>query len=187
MTKMTKTNPFIFLCLLLLPIGLIAQKSSINVFGSIKDKTSGETLPFVNVQIQKQIDSSFVAGTISNENGLFTISDVKPGDYLLKVSYIGYKKHSTLLFIGSNSEFINLGVIMLEEDAKQLSEIVITAQQDAVRGTMDKKTYTVGDNVSQNGGTVLQSMNNLPGVTTENGQVQLRGNNKVVVLSLIHI
>jgi outer membrane receptor protein involved in Fe transport len=100
----------------------------------------------------------------------------------LEVTYIGYRKYSSPVFIGSNSEFIDLGTILLEEDVQQLDEVVVTAQQDAVAGAMDKKTYSVDDNVSQSGGSVLQAMNNLPGVTTQDGQVQLRGNNQVVVL-----
>jgi outer membrane receptor protein involved in Fe transport len=139
-------------------------------------------LPFVNVVLKKHTDSTFVSGTISNDNGLFTFSDAKPNDYLLEVSYIGYKKYSSPVFIGSNSEFIDLGTILLEEDFEQLNEVVVTAQQDAVTGTMDKKTYSVEDNVSQSGGSVLQSMQNLPGVTIQEGQVQLRGSDQVMVL-----
>ena len=180
--RMTKINQFIIICLFLCPLGVLAQKSSVNVSGTIKDKVSNETLPFVNVVLKKSTDSSFVSGTISNDNGLFTISDAKPGDYLLEVTYIGYRKYSSPLFIGSNSEFIDLGSILLEEDVQQLNEVVVTAQQDAVTGTMDKKTFSVDDNVSQSGGSVLQAMNNLPGVTTQDGQVQLRGNDQVVVL-----
>ncbi len=163
-------------------MGVLAQKSSISVSGTIKDKVSKETLPFVNVVLKKSTDSTFVSGTISNDNGLFTFSDAKPNDYLLEVSYIGYKKYSSPVFIGSNSEFIDLGTILLEEDIEQLNEVVVTAQQDAVTGTMDKKTYSVEDNVSQSGGSVLQSMQNLPGVTIQEGQVQLRGSDQVMVL-----
>ncbi len=180
--RMTKINQFTLICLLLCPVLVFAQKSSVNVSGTIKDKVSSEALPFVNILLKKSTDSSFVSGTISNDNGLFTISDANPGDYLLEVTYIGYRKYSSLLFIGSNSEFIDLGAILLEEDVQQLNEVVVTAQQDAVKGTMDKKTFSVDDNVSQSGGSVLQAMNNLPGVTTQDGQVQLRGNNQVVVL-----
>jgi len=160
----------------------MAQQSSVSVSGIIKDKVSNITLPFVNVVLKKSADSPMVSGTISNDNGLFTISDAKPGDYLIEVTYIGYRKYSSTLFIGSNSEFIDLGIILLEQDVQQLNEVVVTAQQDAVTGTMTKKTYRVEDNVSQSGGSVLQAMNNLPGVTTQDGQVQLRGNNQVVVL-----
>jgi len=180
--RMTKINQFIIIFLFLGPIGVFAQKSSISVSGTIKNKVSKETLPFVNVVLKKSTDSTFVSGTISNDNGLFTFSDAKPNDYLLEVSYIGYKKYSSPVFIGSNSEFIDLGTILLEEDIEQLNEVVVTAQQDAVTGTMDKKTYSVEDNVSQSGGSVLQSMQNLPGVTIQEGQVQLRGSDQVMVL-----
>jgi outer membrane receptor protein involved in Fe transport len=47
---------------------------------------------------------------------------------------------------------------------------------------MDKKTFSVEDNISQGGGSVLQTMQNLPGVTVQEGKVQLRGNDKVTVL-----
>jgi len=181
MVKM-KINLTILLGLLFFSFGLWAQKSSVNVSGTIKDKASGNTLPFVNIVLKKMADSLFIAGTISNDDGLFTLSNVKPGDYLLEVTYIGYKKNSSPLFIGSNSEFIDLGAFVLEEDVQQLDEVVVIAQQDAVASAMDKKTYSVDDNVSQSGGSVLQSMNNLPGVTTQDGQVLLRGNNQVVVL-----
>ena len=180
--RMARINQFIIICLFLCPLGVLAQKSSVNVSGTIKDKVSNETLPFVNVLLKRTADSSFVSGTISNDNGLFTISDAKPGDYLLEVTYIGYRKYSSPLFIGSNSEFIDLGSILLDGDVKQLNEVVVTAQQDAVTRTMDKKTFSVDDNMSQSGGSVLQAMNNLPGVTTQDGQVQLRGNDQVVVL-----
>lgn len=179
---MTRINQFIIICLFLCPLGVLAQKSSVNVSGTIKDKVSNETLPFVNVVLKRTADSSFVSGTISNDNGLFTISEAKPGDYLLEVIYIGYRKYSSPLFIGSNSEFIDLGSILLDEDVQQLNEVVVTAQQDAVTRSMDKKTFSVDDNMSQSGGSVLQAMNNLPGVTTQDGQVQLRGNDQVVVL-----
>ncbi|MEQ8905308.1 TonB-dependent receptor [Ekhidna sp.] len=178
---MTKINQITFLGLLLFPFGILAQKSSVNVSGTIKDKVSNEALPFVTVQMQRP-DSSLVTGTISNEKGLFSIGGIEPGDYLLKISYIGYKKYISALYVGSNSEFIDVGAIVLEEDVQQLNEVVVTAQQDAVSGQMDKKTFTVEDNVSQGGGSVLQSMQNLPGVTTQDGQVQLRGNDQVMIL-----
>lgn len=47
---------------------------------------------------------------------------------------------------------------------------------------MDKKVFSVADNITQSGGSVLQSMQSLPGVTLHDGKVQLRGNDKVMVL-----
>jgi outer membrane receptor protein involved in Fe transport len=164
-----------------LPGLALAQSASVNVSGNIKDKASQEAMSFVNI-ILRNTDSTFVSGTISDEKGLFTLKEVKPGDYILETSFIGYNNYSAPLFVGSNSQYINLGTILMDESVEQLGEVTITGQREAVNEAMDKKTYSVDQNVSQSGGSVLQSMNNLPGVTTQDGKVQLRGNSQVMIL-----
>ncbi len=168
--------------MLLLPFGIAAQQTVVTVSGTIKSKTSAEALPFVNVVVKNVPDSTFVAGTISNDQGLFSLPEIHPGNYFLEAYYTGFKKHSQSFYVGSNSDFIDIGSIVMEENIEQLSEIVVTAKQDAVAGALDKKTYTIDDNISQSGGSVLQSMSNLPGITTQDGQVLLRGNDQVMVL-----
>lgn len=180
--KKKNSNLIALMCLILLPFGLFAQQASVTVSGNIKDQISKEGLPYVNVVLKIPANASLVTGTISNEKGLFTLSNVKPGEYQLEASFIGYKKYSTTLYVGANSEYLNIGTILLEPAIEALNEVVVTAQQDAVTATMDKKTFAIDDNVSQSGGSVLQSMNNLPGITTQDGQIQLRGNDQVMVL-----
>jgi outer membrane receptor protein involved in Fe transport len=58
----------------------------------------------------------------------------------------------------------------------------VTSKSSEVSAKMDKKVFSVSDNIAQSGGSVLQSMQNLPGVTLHEGKVQLRGNDKVMVL-----
>ncbi len=181
MTIMMKNNFVLGLLFFLLPAALLAQKSSVTLSGIVKDKASQEALSFAVLTIKKASDSAFVSGTITDEEGLFRIA-LKPGDYVLEATQIGYKPYVEALFVGSSSDYLNLGIIGMEENAVQLKEVLITGQQDAVSGKMDKKTYSVEDNLSQNGGSVLQAMQNLPGVTTQDGQVQLRGNKQVMVL-----
>lgn len=167
---------------LVMSLGIVAQKSNVTVSGKIKAKVSNEALAFVNVVLKSSLDSIFIAGTVSDEFGLFTLSDINSGEYFIDASYIGFKKSFSPLFVGSNSRYLDIGTIFLEEQTEQLSEVYITAKKDAVSGAMDKKSYTLDDNVSQSGGSILQSMNNLPGVTTQDGQVQLRGNEQVMIL-----
>lgn len=158
------------------------QNKAINVSGTIKDKTTKTVLPFVNVILKTAKDTVFVTGTVSNEEGRFTLSNIKPNDYFLEVSYIGYTTKRQTLFVGTLSEFLEVPTIELEESTKTLSEVTVTAKQDEVSGKMDKKTFSVADNISQSGGSVLQTMQNLPGVTVQDGKVQLRGSDKITVL-----
>lgn len=161
---------------------LLAQNSSVTISGKIMDKAVSAALSYVNVVVKNTKDSSFVAGTISDESGQFSISNIKTGEYLLEVSFIGYKSKRQSLYVGGLSQYLDVGTIQLEENIETLGEVEITAKQDDVSGKLDKKTYNVEDNVSQGGGSVLQSMQNLPGVTVQEGKVQLRGNDKVTVL-----
>lgn len=159
------------------------QSSNTNLSGKIIDANLKEPLAYVNVVLKNSnTTNEFVAGVITNEEGVFTLESVSSGNYYLEVSFIGYKTHTDTIYVGANSEYLDLGTISLEEDVSQLDEVVITSKKDAVNSKMDKKTYAVSANISQNGGSVLQSLKNLPGITTQEGKVQLRGSDKVLVL-----
>ena len=159
-----------------------SQNKGVTISGLIKDKANKSALSYVNVVLKTEKDSAFVTGTVSNEEGRFTLSNVKPNNYYFEISFIGYVTKRQSIYVGSLSEFLDVATIDLEEDIKILTEVVVVAKQDEVGGKMDKKTFKVEDNISQSGGSVLQTMQNLPGVTVQDGKVQLRGNDKVTVL-----
>lgn len=157
--------------------------SQVTMSGIVKDKKDNLPLPYVSVTLKSSKDSSFVTGGVTNEEGLFALTNIKQGEYYIQVSYVGYQSIKNSVLVGSLSSFLNLGTITLEEDSKTLNEIEVSAKQDEVSGKMDKKTFNVGDNTAQAGGSVLQSMKNLPGVTVDqNGKVQIRGSEKVTIL-----
>ncbi|OYU95608.1 MAG: TonB-dependent receptor [Bacteroidetes bacterium B1(2017)] len=158
------------------------QNKGVTISGLIKDKADKSALPYVNVVLKTEKDSAFVTGTVSNEEGRFNISNIKPNNYYFEISFIGYVTKRQFIYVGSLSEFLDVSTINLEEDIKTLSEVVVSSKQDEVGGKMDKKSFKVEDNISQSGGSVLQTMQNLPGITVQDGKVQLRGNDKVTVL-----
>lgn len=173
---------FLFITSIITVSNTYGQTKSVTLSGTITDKISKITLPYANVILKSAKDNSQIAGTVSNEEGLFTITNIAPGNYVLEVSSIGYTINKQPLYIGSLSSFLNIGAIELSEDTKLLDEVVISSTKDAVNNKMDKKTFALSDNIAQSGGSVLQAMQNLPGVTTQDGKVQLRGNDKVMVL-----
>ena len=158
----------------------IAQNASVS--GIVKEKSSTSPMPYVSVTIKSEKDSALIVGTITDEDGRFTLNNIKQGRYYIEVSFIGYSTHRQSLFVGNLNSFLDAGTIELSEDAKVLDAVEVTAKQDEVTGKMDKKSYTLENNLSQNGGTVLQAVQNLPGVTVQDGKVQIRGSDKVVVL-----
>lgn len=161
---------------------LHGQINTVTLSGLIKDKQTRSPLAFVNVVVLHTPDSVFVSGTVSNEEGRFSLSNIKPGDYVMRLSLIGYRSKKQELFVGSLSAFLDLATIELEEETQLLGEITVTATPDGIGGKMEKKVFSMEDNISQQGGSVLQALQNLPGITVEEGKVLLRGSEKVTVL-----
>ena len=157
------------------------QKATVS--GLIKDAKDKQALAFVNVIVLKETDSSFVSGTITADDGRFSLPDISTGNYLAKITHTGYVIQWKKILVGELSNFLDLGAIEIEPDNQSLSAVTVTANQDAISKSMDKKTFALSDNISQSGGSVLEAMKNLPGVTAgDDGKVQLRGSNKVMIL-----
>jgi outer membrane receptor protein involved in Fe transport len=172
-----------FLLLLLFTFtSLFAQQNQVQLTAKVVASDSGETVAFANVLLL-QTDEKIYAGTITNENGRFTFSDVPQGNYLLQVDYLGYKTFVHPFMVGRLSAHLDLGTFLLEVDAEALDEVVVMGRKEGVSRRMDKQSYTIADNVSQTGGSVLQAMQNLPGITTnQQGKILLRGSEQVAVL-----
>jgi outer membrane receptor protein involved in Fe transport len=181
MTKIKMKSLTYILLIFSIPT-LFAQQKSVTISGEILDKSIGSALPYVTVLLKTEKDGLFISGTISDESGRFSLSNITPGDYELEISFVGYTIKKQSLFVGSLSPYLDVKSIELSESIETLNEVVITGKQDDVSSKMDKKTFTVADNISQGGGSVLQSMQNLPGVTVQDGKILLRGNDRVTVL-----
>lgn len=167
---------------LLSGFSIFAQENSITLSGLLKDKGANTPLPYMSIVFKTAKDSVFVTGTISNDEGRFTIQGIKPGNYILVASLIGYTTKIQPLYVGSLSKYLDLGTIEVNENSSTLQEVEVAVKQDEVSGKMDKKTFSVEENISQSGGSVLQVLQNLPGVTVQDGKVQLRGNEKITIL-----
>jgi len=149
----------------------------------VRDGNTKMLLPYVNITLTQVKDSTFYSGTITNEQGRFSITKIPSGEYSIQFSYSGYKQTSQMLLIGKLNSFLDLGVLEMKTDTSVLQEAVVISAQDEVGNQMDKKSFSISGNLSQAGGSVLQAMRNLPGITiNEEGKVQLRGSDRITLL-----
>lgn len=163
-------------------VAALSAQAQVTLSGIVKSESDKTAVPFANVIVKTEKDSLFVLGTITNEEGRFSLAGVKPGNYTLHVSCIGYLTQRVPVYVGSLSDYLDLKTVELKENQQMLSEIVVTARQSGVNERLDKKAYSLENNVSQSGGSVLQAMQNLPGITVQDGKIELRGNDKITIL-----
>lgn len=153
------------------------------VSGKILDADTEEPLPHATITLTDQKDKKMVAGAIADEEGMFVFKGVPMGDYLVSVSFIGYNAKEIPLLIGELNHAFDLGKIRLEVSRQELDEVSVTAKREIVSSSLDKKSFALDENISQSGGSVLDAMRNLPGITIDpEGMVLLRGSDNVSVL-----
>ncbi|MEO7998116.1 MAG: TonB-dependent receptor [Gemmatimonadaceae bacterium] len=178
-----------FLLLLVLALSLappsLAQTptNGVTLFGKLHDADNKSAMPNLSLQLHTEKDSAFVAGRLTNDAGAFTFTGLKHGAYVLVARAMGYRPIRQQVLIGELSAYLDLGVLLMIRETQVLGDILVSAAAEGVSNAMDKKVITVADNISQAGGSVLQAMSTVPGVTIgQDGKVLVRGSDKVVVL-----
>lgn len=174
----------IFICYLsiFLSFGLFAQNKA-TVSGRIFEKDTEIPLPFVTVGLQTSDSPTMLMGTLSDDDGRFVLDGITQGNYLLVCSFVGYETAEIPVLIGEKNNNYNLGKIALAVESTQLEEIVVSAKKATVGANLEKKSFNLADQIAQSGGSALDAMKALPGVSVDQeGNVLLRGSNQVSVL-----
>jgi outer membrane receptor protein involved in Fe transport len=169
--------------ILIFVIAFAQAQVTITITGQIIDQETKETLPFVSVSVNDEATNEIVTGTITDDNGRFEIKDLATGKYIVKITYLGFETVERKIASGGLNPIFDLGKIELKSSAEALDEVTIQAKRATVNSALDKKSFSLTDNVAQSGGSVLDAMKTMPGVAfDQEGKVVLRGSDKVVVL-----
>lgn len=168
---------FVFLCHL-----AIAQETA-TVSGLVVDKSTDTSLPYATVLIKSKRDSTTVSGIMSGLDGRFTLAGIPKGNFVVVISFVGFQSYETALLVGDLNKVFDLGKISLAPQSENLGDVVVVAQKEIVSSGLDKKSFDLKENISQQSGSVLEAMRNLPGITVSpDGKVALRGSEQVSVL-----
>ncbi|GDX51857.1 prevent-host-death protein [Bacteroidota bacterium] len=116
----------------------IAQNQTQIVKGTVLDKQSQAPLLGVNIII---IGTDPIKGGTTDIDGLFKISDVAPGRYDLKLSYVGYKELIIPNVVVTTGKEVSVD-IGLEENVNEIKEIIVTS---------NKKNETINEMTSVSG------------------------------------
>lgn len=143
------------------------DKSDFTITGIIKDITNGERIPFATVYIENtQI------GTMSNEDGQFTLLHVPSDTSTMIISYIGYK--TKVIYLNPEIQISKME-INLSISAVELDEVIVIGQKENLLakpfGTistikMSPKNLSILPNMGNKD--VLRSLQLMPGISAAN-------------------
>ena len=152
------------------------------VKGKVLSKTTNEPLEFINVTVSIKGETKILKGAITDINGNFTVNGLPNGNYTLRLSFLGYKEAIRNFSITSNDKTRNFSIIYLSDDTHTLNEVTVTGQRSEMRLEVDRKSFSVDQQISNAGGSASEALENIPSVEVDNdGNVSLRGNTSVEV------
>jgi outer membrane receptor protein involved in Fe transport len=169
---------FTFLVLLITTISF-AQKE-ITITGKVIDAEEKFALEYATISFINKTENTVVTGGITDFDGKFEI-EVPSGTYDVKIEYLSYKTKTYTDKLLDKS--INLGTVSLSLNLEALDTVEIIAERTTADIKLDKKIYTIGKDLTVQGGTVSDVLDNVPSVSVDvEGNVALRGNDDVRIL-----
>ena len=152
------------------------------VKGKILDRQKSEPLGFVNIKVTEQGSDKFAGGGITDAGGNFNVSGLKDGKYTLTLTFMGYRDVTRQFEITPAKREVQFKLLYMAEDAKQLNEVTVTGQRATMKLEVDRKSFDVGQLISNAGQAASDVLDNIPSIEVDNdGNVSLRGNSSVEV------
>ena len=157
------------------------QLTQQRIFGKVLNEATSKGLEAASVQLYMYSSGSngkdsLIRGTFTKGNGDFNFENLPQADsFRVEVSGIGFKQWSRIVQ-KSEVGLTDLGDIVIGQESQVLNNVVISTQQrPAFQMGIDRKIFTVEQNITSTGGTALDVLRNVPSVSVDaEGSVQLR-------------
>ena len=177
MTQILRTT--LFISLLFNGLATVAQTT---LSGSVRT-IDNKPLPYVSLALLNARDSTLVKGAISRETGGYTFDNIRPGQYRLAASAVGYAPGRTpVVQVGQNP--ITLPELTLHETQKTLSEVTVSAQKPMYEQQADRLVVNVQNSITAAGGSALDVLERSPGITVnrQSNSLAMSGKGGVLVM-----
>ncbi|MDG3583902.1 TonB-dependent receptor domain-containing protein [Galbibacter pacificus] len=179
---------FILLCTAFFSFLTYSQNSTPNnelaktgsVTGIVIDQSLQQPIPYATVVLKQNGEN--IVGGITADNGSFELTKIEEGTYTFEIQFIGYQTYSKEISVTGNKT--NLGTITLVENVTELEGVDVVAERSTIEQKIDRKVINVGKDLTTQGATASDIMNNIPSVNVDQqtGQLSMRGNSNVRVM-----
>lgn len=181
--KSYRTLRILFHALLFLSPAYFQAQTTQNavIRGTVLDQGSGEPVAFATVRLQ-----GTSIGVTTDLDGIFSITGLKPGDYVVEISYLGYDSLSLAVTLKPGEIFSRR--LLMKESSIQLQTVDVSAAREAAKTEVQVSKMMVTPrqikSLPSTGGAadIAQYLPVLPGIVftgDQGGQLYIRGGSPV--------
>jgi outer membrane receptor protein involved in Fe transport len=169
---------YIFFLLLITSVTAQGQ----NIRGKVcleKDKTP---VQFATVGMLQLPDSAIVTGVITLTDGSYFFEKVKPGNYFMKVSFVGYKTNGKSVTVEAGSGEIAIDTIYLAEVTTSLNEVTVTAERIKGKEMVDRTVYAIPEVIAKTSNNGYDILKKIPQVNVDfQNNITLNGSSNFII------
>lgn len=149
--------------------------ASLKITGKVADIATGKPIEYASVVLLKQADSSMVTGAYTTPTGTFSLNNITPGIYVVRVTFMGYEKLEKAVRVTEGKNTF-AGTLRLQPAGKVLNAVEIKAEKPAFSMQIDRQVFDAGNMINAEGGTGTDILKNIPSVDVDiDDNITLRG------------
>lgn len=163
---MKTKNTLLFFGLLFGSVNSYAQTSTIK--GMVVDSLTSQGEPYVTIRVYKERKSDKpLAMWVTNIDGTFAHTVNGQGNFFISFSSMGRKDIIRNVQLSATGGEIDLGKLLIQDNAKQLKGVEVVAQKPLVKMETDKMAYDVQADNDSKASTVLDMLRKVPMVIVD--------------------
>ena len=163
----------LIICLFVVAAAAMAQKT---LSGTIVSKTDGQPVEMATVRLfaYHGADSIMVQGAQTYYDGLFILSNIRPGKYKLVITSVGYASYSQ--WVEMKNADLDLPAIRLVEEVQHLAEVSVQGKAAEMTVKGDTIEYNTAAYQVSETATVEELLKKMNGVEVDKeGKVTING------------
>lgn len=165
----------LIICFTLTSYTLYAQTEVVTIKGRVGDAVTHELLPDASLSLLHLPDSIVIRRSLSGKN-VFLFNRLKPGQYLLYLSNVGYRDTILSISLKAKDLVFNTGTIWLQPAVRSLVEVVVKAIIPPVITKSDTIIYDAAAFKTRPYATVEELLKKLPGIQVDrDGNITIQG------------
>ena len=169
---MKRFSTLLILCL----CSLVAVAQKVTVSGTVMDGSLSEPMPGASVVLLQPKDSAQAAGVSTDLEGKFKLPAVKAGNYILRISFIGFQTYFRNIALTKANKNVNLGNVTLQENSKLMKEAEVTAKLAQMEMKADTFIYNAEAFRMPEGSMLEELVKKLPGAEVDDeGNIKING------------
>jgi outer membrane receptor protein involved in Fe transport len=165
---------------LLLIISLTSQAQ--NIKGKVCYEKDKSPVQFASVALVQLPDSAMITGVITLTDGGYILEKVKPGNYFLRASFLGYKASGKNVIVDATNKEISVDTIFLVEITTSLKEVVVSSERIKGKEMVDRTVYAIPDVISKSSTNGYDILKKIPQVNVDfQNNITLNGSSNFII------